>query len=415
MKISAVRGGGSALVTLEGRLDREWAEQLSGTLERLVQQGVRSLRLDFSQVTYISSAGMQVLGRWHLELASLRGEVRMESIPAAVQQAFDSAGWRPPERGGTGGQVLTPHEHRKSSWHSQSDLSACGSYEHATINPEGKLTCRLHGNPDRLTAQGIGPADVSTVAFPEGAFGLGLGAIGKTWEDASSRIGELIAVNGSIAVFPTDGARTPDYFAQGEQHGAPPEAVFATGLSCTGSFSHLVRFSPRPDAEAIPLSELASVALDATGGRMAGVVIAAECAGATGVRIRRSPGAGKALSYDLPAVRDWLLFSPDRIHVTTTAIVAGVVARSPKGPLAAHLRPLAPTGRLMGHLHAAVFSYHPLPQRTVELTALLGTLFGTRNLRDVLHLLSDDRSDSGVPESEFMRGVAWAGPIHEVV
>jgi anti-anti-sigma factor len=413
VKISAVRGGGSALVTLEGRLDREWAEQLSGTLERLVQLGVRSLRLDFSQVTYISSAGMQVLGRWHQELASLRGEVRMEGIPPAVQHAFDSAGWAPPDRGGVGGQVLTPHEARRSSWYAQSDLSACGVYEHATINAAGTLTCRLHGNPDRLAAAGFSPADARTVAFPEGVFGLGLGAIGTSWDDSSDRIGELIAVNGSIASFPTDGARRPDYFTQGEQHGPPPTAVFASGLSCAGSFSHLVRFSPRPEVTAIPLSELASVALDATGARMAGLVIAAECAGTTGVRIRRPP-AGTALSYDLPAVRDWLLFSPDRIHTTTTTVVVGVAARSPRAPLAAHLRPLGMTGRLMGHFHAAVFAYHPLPQRTVELTTMLRTLFGTRNLRDVLHLVSDDRGEGGVPESEFMRGVAWAGPIQDL-
>ena len=61
MRIDAAREGGSALLRLEGRLDREWAEQLSDTLEDLLQDGVRSLRIDFSQVTYVSSAATQVL------------------------------------------------------------------------------------------------------------------------------------------------------------------------------------------------------------------------------------------------------------------------------------------------------------------------------------------------------------------
>ena len=56
MKIEAARDGGSAVLQLEGRLDREWAEHLSDTLEDLLQDGVRSLSIDFSGVTYVSSA-----------------------------------------------------------------------------------------------------------------------------------------------------------------------------------------------------------------------------------------------------------------------------------------------------------------------------------------------------------------------
>jgi hypothetical protein len=41
-------------------------------------------------------------------------------------------------------------------------------------------------------------------------------------------------------------------------------------------------------------------------------------------------------------------------------------------------------------------------------------LFHKHQLRDVLHLLSDDRGDAGVGESVFVRGVAWAGPITEI-
>ena len=63
MKIDAAREGGSARLQLEGRLDREWAEHLSDTLEELLQDGVRSLSIDFSGVTYVSSAATRVLAR----------------------------------------------------------------------------------------------------------------------------------------------------------------------------------------------------------------------------------------------------------------------------------------------------------------------------------------------------------------
>ena len=93
MKIEAARDGGSAVLQLEGRLDREWAEHLSDTLEDLLQDGVRSLSIDFSGVTYVSSAATKVLTRWQQELALLRGEVQLTSLPPVAREVFEIAGW----------------------------------------------------------------------------------------------------------------------------------------------------------------------------------------------------------------------------------------------------------------------------------------------------------------------------------
>jgi hypothetical protein len=174
----------------------------------------------------------------------------------------------------------------------------------------------------------------------------------------------------------------------------------------------LVRFSARPEAGAVPLSELASVALEAAGGRVAGLVVVGETAGLCGVKLRRSPAGGATpLGFDLPGVREWLSFAPERTHALTTAVIAGVVSGQAKGPAAAHLRPHGPTERLFGHFHAAVFSYHPLPQRTVELDDLVRGLFTNHQLLDVMHLLYDDRADGPVAESALVRGVGWTAPI----
>jgi anti-anti-sigma factor len=411
MKIDAAREGGSARLQLEGRLDREWAEHLSDTLEDLLQDGVRSLSLDFSGVTYVSSAATKVLARWHQELALLRGDLRLTSLPPAVREGFAAAGWDPhsdvPELpGGAAGL-------RRSYWHSRADFATSGQYELSACAPAGTLTCRLHGDPGRLTQAPYGPGDCAIVALPDNAFGLGLGAIGGCYGECHERLGELIAVAGCVAYYPSDGARMADYLVGGGE--APPQAVLACGLTCDGGFSQLMRFSKKPEAEAIPLSELATIGLDAVGGGIAGLVVAGETSGLAGARLRRSPTYDAApVRFELPAVRDWLAFAPERTYAMTTTLIAGVVARAPKGPLAAHLRPLGGMGDLYGHFHAAVFSYHPLPQRTVALTALLRGLFANHQLRDVLHLVWDDRGDAGVAESALLRGVGWVAPITQV-
>ena len=411
MKIDAARDGGSAILRLGGRLDREGAEHLSNTLEDLLRDGVRSLTIDLATVTYISSAATTVLARWQQELAGLRGDVQLTSLPPAVRETLVAAGWDSRFDAPGGSQ---PTDLRLSSWQHEAGSARAGQYQVSSRAPEGTLTCHLHGHPNQLTQAPYGLDDCHVVAFPNGAFGLGLGAIGGSYEECQERLGELVAVAGCVAYFPSDGARMADYLV-GEGPVAP-RAVLASGLSCEGEFSKLVRFSTQPEEDAVPLSELAAVCLETAGGRVAGLVIAGETVGLSGARLRRSPAAhgASAVRFEVPAVREWLSFAPERTYSVTTTLIAGVAARAPKGPLAAHLRPLGLVGQLYGHFHAAVFSYQPLPQRTVELGDLLRGLFKNHQLRDVLHLLWDDRGEAGVGESALIRGVAWVAPVTQV-
>jgi anti-anti-sigma factor len=413
MKIDAAREGGSTVLRLGGRLDREWAEHLSTTLEELLQEGVRSVTLDLSGVTYVSSAATKVLTRWQQELAVLRGEVLLTSVPEAVRETFAIIGWDWSLEG-PGRSVAGLPELRESSWQSGAGSATSGQFQMSSSVPAGTLTCRLHGHPDQLTRARLEKEDCSIMDFPRAVFGLGLGAIGGSYEECQERLGELVAVEGCIAYFPSDGARMADYLVGNES--AAPRAVLASGLTCEGGFSKLVRFNTQGEAEAVPLSELAAVCLEATGARVAGLVIAGETAGLSGAKLRRSPGGldGSPLGFEVPAVREWLSFAPERIYPLTTTLIVGVVARAAKGALAAHLRPLGVTGQLYGHFHAAVFSYHPLPRRTVELAALVRSLFENHQLRDVLHLLWDDRGEAGVGESGLVRGVGWVAPITQV-
>ena len=410
MMIESTRDAGTAVLRVEGRLDREGAEYLSQSLEELLRDGVRSVAIDLSTVTYISSAATTVLSRWRQELAVLRGEMQLTSLPPAVRESLAILGWDSRFDAGSG-TVDGPTDLRLSSWQVPATVARSGEYQMSACVPDGTLRCRLHGHPDWLRRVPIGSNDCDVVVLPADSFGLGLGAIGGAYDDCRDGFGELLAVAGCLAHFPNDGARMADYLVgDGE---VAPRAVLASGLTCEGAFSKLVRFGTKADVDAVPLSEVAAVCLDAVDGTAAGVVIAAETLGLSGARIRRSPAAldVSPLEFDVSTLRDWLSFTPERASVLTTTLAAGVVARAPAGPLAAHLRPLGLTGSLYGHFHAAVFSYRPLPQRTVELGVLARALFKDHQLRDVLHLVWDDRDEDGVAESTLARGVGWVAPI----
>lgn len=407
MRIDAAREADSAVLRLEGRLDREAAEHLSHALETFLQGGVRRVAVDLTQVTYVSSAATRVLARWQEELAVLRGEVRLAPAPPdAVREMLVAAGWDARFEGGGGGAGAAGL--RQSTWYSRSGAITRGHYQMAAAVPEGTMTCRLHGHPGRLAHEAIASDACSMVTFAGNTLAVGLGGIGRSQDDCRPRFGELVAVAGCVAYFPTDGARMADFLVDAGT--GAPAAVLASGLTCEGGFSRMVRFNTQADADGVPVSELAGVCLEAVGGEAAALVIAGETAGLSGARIRRSP-AEAPLRFDVPELRDWVSFAPERTWPAATAIIVGVVARRPQPPLADHLRPLGDSGTLFGHLHAVVFSYRPLPQRTVELADLVKGFFEQHELRDVLHLVWDDRGEEGVSESALLRGVGWVAPI----
>ena len=192
--------------------------------------------------------------------------------------------------------------------------------------------------------------------------------------------------------------------------------MLVQGLACSGSFTHLGRFRTQPDRGGVPLSELAEVALESWG-RTRRRRRDRRGNGGAGRHlpeaVSRASRARPPFNY-VPALEEWLAFTPEPAFARMTTVVAGVVARAPGAPLAEFLRPMGGTQGLQGHFHAVVFPHNPLPQRTVGLQSLVLRLFGSLKIRSILHLLADDRGAQGVGESGFLRGLCWISPIKSV-
>jgi anti-anti-sigma factor len=425
MKMVTAHVGSSALVRLTGRLDGEWSRHLSDTLDELLRDGLRSVVLDMSLVSYVSSPGLNVLGQRYRDFSTLRGELRISAASPAVLQALTVAGLLehllllPGDTRVAGGPgrpsaafVGPSGEFTGEAWQVPALVGPAGQYETSRRHHSGALGCLVVGRPDGF-ACGFGAADCRTIHFPSSVFGIGLGATGESFDDARPRFGELLAVGGAVAYLPTDAGFTPDWIAaRGETMAS---AVLGAGLVCDGSFSNLIRFRPQPGSAGVPLTELAEVALATSGADAAGLVIAAEASELVTAIVRRSPAAlDGPLGFDADDMREWLGFSPERAAGRRTALIAGVVARAPAEPLAGFLRRLGPHGNLAGHFHALIFEYRPVPQRTVSLRALVDKLLETQPLQTVGHVVFDDRGADGAGDNTLVRGLCWTGPIASV-
>jgi anti-anti-sigma factor len=418
VKVTTTYDGPGAVVHIEGRLDAEWAGHLAGALDELLRAGVRSAVVDLSRVSYVSSAGARVVITSVQEFAALRGELLVATPPRIVADALGNAGLD--DRvvtlgdGNADGQILIAEALEARArptrdWRTPVTATSRGSYETVPAEAGAALTCQLCGDAERVARGEMKDGDCEVVSFPERVFGIGIGALGDDYEQCGPRMGELLGVGGVVAFQPTDGGRIPDYLTTLRDH--VPSAMLASGIVCEGSFSHLVRFSAKHSSDSVPLSELASVCLAAAGSTSVGVVMIVETAGLVGASRRVSPASdGGAQRFDVTSLREWLTFTAEPAHIGATALIAGVIDQTGEPPLRSHVRPLDAAGRLLGHLHAAVFSYQPVARRTVPMNRVVESLFAKETLQAVLHLLPDSRHGAH-RESRFARGLAWAGRL----
>jgi len=411
MRISTVHDGLVAVVQMTGRLDGESARHLSDTIEDLLRDGARTIELEMAGVTYVSSAAARVLARRSEDLATLRGSLHVVSPSPAARELLTAAGLASGLIREGGATRISVSSGRHTQWGLPAVDAQHGTYE-VSHYAEGGVRVRVIGDGRSPLAGPLDPAQGVVIPFPLGAFGLGLGAIADTMEDAAPRIGELLAAEGVIGYLPTDGAQVPDMMVSYANR--VPKAVLVSGLVWEGMFTDLVRFSTQPNADEVPLAELAQMCLELAGGEAVAIATVAEVRGIVGASLRVPPTA-------IPAgaeLREYVSFTPEPAHAGSTALIVGVAARTGQGvesPLLAelgpHLRPLDKSGALLGHLHAAVFPYSPVPQRTVMLPALVGRLFQTLPLRAVLHLVHDPREVDGAGTTSLLRGVCWVARV----
>ena len=90
----------------------------------------------------------------------------------------------------------------------------------------------------------------------------------------------------------------------------------------------MVRFDPLADGPGkLGLSELITALLDFSGSSAIGFVVLAESACIVGASLLKSPTLGP-LVHSVPAVRDWLTFTTERVSEKSLALLVGVAGRN---------------------------------------------------------------------------------------
>lgn len=408
MEISQQKTGEILTLTLTGRLDATWSNHVQSAISAGIRSGAHRIHLDMANVHYLSSAGISALLNAYKELMVIQGEFVIPNCSEAVRSVLELSGLGnllsggsilPASASSAASSTAEPTTQQLESEHATYDVHSLGSFP--------AQRCRALGDPAKLGTAAF--SEAQPVDFPEGSIGIGLGAFGTDFADCSGRFGEIMAVAGAGACQPTDGSRTPDYIIS--EGALIPKFQLLYGLACHGKFSKLLRYEPKSIRGRIGMEEIARTALATAGGSLAVIAMVAEASSLVGATLQRAPvGTPSGQVFDFPGIRDWFSFTAERAHTDCVCVVIGVVSDGSDTHIAPFLRPIGSDAKLIGHFHAAAFSYRPVQKGKIDLKETISGLFQNQHLEGVLHLLADVREVHGAGESEFFRGACWVAP-----
>jgi anti-anti-sigma factor len=406
MQITQHSAEGLLELRLTGRIDATWAEHLSTSMENAVRSGCHRIVLNFAGVEYISSLGIRVLVVQYKLLKSVKGSLGVSHPNEFCRNVLTTVGLS---------ELLVNDDADAQPAPEPRPAQTIGgaTYEIYPQRVSNSLVCTLIGEPERLGTVGFGEDDCRVLTFPNGTFGLGLGAFGEGFRDCEGRFGEFLAAGGCAITLPTNEAHArPDFVV--EEGGLVPRIETLYALTGTGDFSTMVRFDALPGGlEKIGLSELVTSLLELGGSEAIAFVVLAEATGMVGASLMKSP-ARQALSLALPAVRDWLSFTSERSTEKSLCLLVGVAGRNLPGDAATFVRPIKGDSPVSSHIHAAAFPYRPVPRGELAFGATIEGVIAISTPNAVLHLMADTRPFEGVGETDLTRGACWIGPLKTI-
>ena len=88
MEITIAEEGNQVIATFDGRLDTVAAQQISETIEPLMQNADKTLVLDCEKMPFISSSGLRIFIKLRKETVAKGGKMVLRKVNDDVMQVF---------------------------------------------------------------------------------------------------------------------------------------------------------------------------------------------------------------------------------------------------------------------------------------------------------------------------------------
>lgn len=392
MKISGKYADGFDILEISGRIDGITSVELKRAVDLAAGNDKRHLVFDFSQVSYMSSAGLRIVLLAHKTMKQIGGELTLVSVPQLVMDVLRVSGMA---------GFLAIFSDFQELLRLQQPIEKKEEPEPVLFNGINfkilKISARRGelfaiGSPEKLESAAYESHDVVAADPARARFGVGLAALGNDYADFSQLFGESVIIGRHFFSYPAVNRPTVDYSFFSPDASEPYNFLYGFGLN--GDYATVLNFDEK---EKFPdLSTLVDIAAKFAETRIFGIVIMATSGGILGMNLRKPPILENQTSansiFDAEMFPGWINFSVDGEDVNKTIVGCGIAMKA--GADKSGKSGLLPMeGR--AHLHAVVFENGLWNNNIMNFGDELNRVVTTFEPQRVLHLL---------PESKFRKG-----------
>ena len=387
---------GSTRIALKGRLDSMTAPGVQQQIDELIAGGRRLLVADFSEVSFVSSAGLRVLIIAQKQLKKAGGEVILYGISDAIINVFTMSGFDTLFRICSSTAEIATHLDTHQSAAAAREHEAGGlrfRVVRAAVKPG---SCFAIGNQEKLAPSRYEYNDCTPVKQADIQFGAGLAAVGEEYEEYKGLFGEALVLRGSLFFYPAVKRPAVDYILCGTPDPAMKYRFFH-GFGFNGQFAATASFE---GAEGfVTLDALAASLFTLSAASAIGIVLLAESKGLLGMNLKQvplfenRPKNGLEI-FDAANFPEWVNFPIEPTDTNAVIAAAGIAVRSREGLAAKYEKLLG--NQSLHHLHGAVFSRVPLSKNPAQFDAELQRVISDLEAAKVQHVLGQSKFSRGL-------------------
>lgn len=382
------------VVTIKGRIDGLSAPDLEKEFETLTLSGERKIAVDFTYVSYISSAGLRTLLQTQKALKKIGGELVLVSLPENILEVFRISGFI---------SLFKIVKDTSSLLNNEQDLQNDNTKvlklngitaEYVRIDSKpGKI--EIIGSQDKLGASSYDITDVVELEPDRIKFGTGLAALGSSYDEYKNLFGEAMVINNSFFFYPSIKSPRVD-FVLANQIDTLVKYKFLHGFGFDGNYSCIVKFDEQESL--LNLADIINVTNQIAESNIYGINFICTSGGIFGMNLKKSPITGNAPEkgsiLEQPNFVEWMDYPIDPVYSNHIIAGTGIVTKD-KSKLPADKRSIFSTDSLF-HIHAGIFEKDLLCKNIQDFDKELNRILSELQVIKIQHLLGRSLFKNGI-------------------